>query len=134
MKTSSSRRLAMTAAALLGCLTAAGPALAQGQCSPGDCRITVTVNNCSIAVSPDPVVVNSPRNMRWEIVTPGYTFPADGSGIQFGDPQFELRNSPQANQVHIFNQKTRTGDFKYNVNVTASNGGACSLDPTVRNN
>lgn len=141
-----SHRIAMAAAALLACMAAAGPALAQHKpasasatpCNPGNCRITVTVNDCQaeggITVDPDNVAVNSARNMRWEIVTPGYVFAANG--IQFDPPhaQFEPRNSPKPNEIHIFNKKTQNGDFYYFVNVKKSGGGDCrQVDPFVRN-
>lgn len=117
---------------------AAGPAQAQSNCTTGNCRIAVTVSDCQrpggITVDQEMVVVNSARNMRWEIVTPGYVFPANG--IQFSPPhaQFEPKNSPKPNEVHIFNRKTQTGDFYYYINVTDSAGNACAqVDPTVRN-
>ena len=137
MNNNSSRRLATTAAALLGCFVAASPA--QEQCSPGNCRIAVTVTNCQapggITVDLDPVPVDSPRNMRWEIVTPGYVFPANGIDFSPPNAQFEPKNSPKANEVHIFNRKTQNGDFYYYINITDGSGNACArADPTVRNN
>jgi hypothetical protein len=131
------KHLVVLAASIIS--LAAGSAQAQGSCTPGNCRIIVTVNDCQrpggITVNQELVVVDSARNMRWEIVTEGYVFPANG--IQFSPPhaQFEPRNSPRPNEVHIFNRKTQTGDFYYYINVTDSNGNACTqVDPTVRNN
>jgi hypothetical protein len=141
-----SHRIAMAAALLLAGLSTSGcaqtkhaaPTTSPQECNPGNCRITVTVNDCQaeggIIINPDFVLVTSARNMRWEIVTPGFEFKANG--IQFDPPnaQFEPRNSPQPNEVHIHNNKTQAGDFYYYVNVKKTGGADCRpVDPFVRN-
>ncbi len=109
-------------------------------CNPGNCVLTVTVTDCEaeggISVDPETVVVNSARNMRWEIKpkNSGYVFAANG--IQFDPPnaQFQPRNSPSPDQVHLRNAKTSNGDFYYFVNIQRADGTACrQLDPFVRN-
>jgi len=146
MEHESPHRIGHMASALLGCFIAAGSAQAQHQpptsnpvqCNPGNCTITVTVNDCQrdggITVSPDFVMVTSARNMRWQIVPEGYVFTTDGIQIDPPDSQFVTRNSPKPNEFHIFNRKLQAGDFYYFVNVKEVNGGDCrQVDPYIRN-
>jgi hypothetical protein len=104
-------------------------------CNPGTCEITVKVNgDCrnadNITVDPPFVSVDSARNMRWTIATPGHEFTADG--IRFDPPnaQFEPRHSPRPNEFHLHDRKSENGDFYYWVNLK----GCAPKDPWVRNN
>ena len=140
------RAMAVLAAALGGmALTATGyaqraPAPAGKPCNPGNCVITVTVKDCQaeggISVDPITVTVSSARNMRWEIVPKNSGFVFADDGIKFDPPnaQFQPKNSPKPDEVHIHNAKTQLGDFYYFVNVKQADGTSCKpLDPFVRN-
>lgn len=136
-------------AAWLGTTMIAATVHAQGRppappakpCNPGNCVIKVKVADCQapggITIDPENVAVNSARNMRWEIEPRNSGFVFATSGIQF-DPahaQFQPRNSPRPDEVHIFNAKTERGEFYYFVNVNRVDGSACrQVDPFVRNN
>lgn len=109
------------------------PGLMAAPCTPGVCTIQVSIDRCNAAdgIRLDKPLVEVERavNMRWVIVTPGFEF--DGNGIEFDPPnaQFEVRNSPHPNEFRIHNNKSRTGDFYYFVNVK----GCVRHDPWVRN-
>lgn len=128
--------LAVTAVAL-----AQRPPAPPGRpCNAGNCVITVKVTDCQavggISVDPVTVVVSSARNMRWEISPKNLGFVFAANGIQFDPPnaQFQPKNSPKPDEIHIHNAKTQLGDFYYFVNVKQANGTSCKpLDPFVRN-
>ena len=110
--------------------TPAGPPV---PCNPGVCTLTVTVTSCGgvggITVNPPYVSVASPQNIRWNIVTPGFVFAANG--IEFDPPnaQFEPQHSPDATEFRLRNHHRQTGDFYYFVNVQ----GCLRADPWMRN-
>ncbi len=109
------------------------PGLGAAPCSPGNCEIRVTVENCNapggIKVDKPLVNVTQSVNMRWTIVTPGFVFSPNGIQFEPMNPQFEPRNNPQPNTFHIQNKKSLPGDFYCFVNVK----GCLPLDPWVRN-
>ncbi len=130
----------VTAAAILGvvaCSTAQVartlPAGAPVPCNPGICTINVTVASCGtaggITVDKPFVSVAGPQNMRWNIVTPGFVFAANG--IEFDPPnsQFQVQNSPDPAEFRIHNQRSQSGDFYYFINVQ----GCLRADPWIRN-
>ena len=111
------------------------PGLAASPCPPGICVIQVFVDR-SRCTGTDGITVDKPLvsatqavNMRWEIVTPGFVFAADGIVFDPPNPQFEPRNSPHPNEFRIQNTKSQTGYYKYTVNVL----GCTPYDPWVRN-
>jgi hypothetical protein len=107
--------------------------LVAAHCTPGNCEIRVTVDNCNalggIKVDKPLVDVTQSVNMRWTIVTPGFVFAPNGIQFDPTNPQFEPRNNPQPNAFHIHNKKSLPGDYYYSVNVK----GCLPLDPWVRN-
>lgn len=107
-----------------------GPAL---PCNPGVCEIQVTVvacgATCCSSVDKPFVAVDTARNMRWTIVTPGHVFASNGIAFDPPDPQFAPQHSPRPNEFRIHNAKASSGDFAYYVNVQ----GCEPLDPWVRN-
>ena len=111
------------------------PGLVASPCAPGVCVIQVFVDSgrCAGAdgISVDKPLVSATQavNMRWEIVTPGFVFAADGIVFDPPNPQFEPRNSPSPNEFRIHNTKSQTGDYKYTIKVQ----GCTPYDPWVRN-
>jgi hypothetical protein len=109
------------------------PGLAAAPCTPGVCTIQVFVDRCNAAdgirLDKPLIEVTSAVNMRWEIVTPGFVF--DANGIQFEPPnaQFDVQHSPRPNEFRIHNRKSQLGDFYYFVNVK----GCVRHDPWIRN-
>ena len=136
-----SHRLALLAVtlclALSGCALprVAPPGLAASPCPPGVCVIQVFVDSgrCAgadgISVDKPLVSANVAVNMRWEIVTPGFVFAADGIVFDPPNPQFEPRHNPMPNEFRIHNTKSQTGDYKYTIKVQ----GCTPYDPWVRN-
>jgi len=87
------------------------------ECHGNDCDITVTVNSCdNIVFEPDALSTDHAVNLRWTIVTEGYNFVED-SGIQFSDPQFEVKHAPHSNEFHVHDNKSTTGTFPYTVHL-----------------
>jgi hypothetical protein len=99
----------------------------------GVCVIKVTVNDCQasggIVVDKEFVSMRLPNNLRWEIVTAGFEFAANGIEFDPPNPQFEPRNSPRPNEFRLHNKKSANGDFYYFINVK----GCRQADPWVRN-
>ena len=114
------------------------PAPAGGGCTPGNCKVVVTVTSCTnITASPDPLLVGHANDIQWEFAaaTPGYSFPANG--IVFSDPQFVPKPGVTGNgKKFIVNDRhTSQGSFKYDVTVVPDGGGSpCTVDPRITNN
>lgn len=135
----SSHRLAFLAATLWltlsGCAQPkiAPPGLVPSTCPPGLCVIQVFVDSCTatdgIRVDKPLVSAGAAVNMRWEIVTSGFVFAADGIVFDPPNPQFAPQNNPTPGEFRMHNSKSQTGDYKYTVNVQ----GCTPLDPWVRN-
>ena len=99
-------------------------------CKANDCDIKVTVNSCgNYAFDPDGMWTDHAVNLRWTIVTPGYNFVA-ASGIQFSDPQFEVKNAPKTNEFHVHDNKSTTGTFNYTANIVEC---PQAVDPYIQN-
>ena len=142
MKSPLRRPTMLVTAAALACWTLAGcaaPGLRTGPvgrptpCTPGVCTIQVFVDNCQQAggIRLDKPFVETDRavNLRWEIVTPGFVFAADGIRLDPPDPQFQQQHSPHPNEFRLHNSKASNGDFYYFVNVQ----GCRQMDPWIRN-
>lgn len=102
-------------------------------CNAGVCEITVTVakcdSGCCASVDKPVVAVTSARDIRWEIVTPGFVFASNGIAFDPPNPQFVFKVSPHPNEFRVHDAKSLDGDFPYYVNVQ----GCAPLDPWVRN-
>lgn len=134
-------RMALFVAAL--CLTLSGcaqprmapPDLPASPCPPGLCVIKVFVDKDK-CTGKDGITVDKPLvstdlavNMRWEIMTLGFVFAADGIVFDPPNPQFEPRHNPTPAEFRIHNKKSQAGDFKYTIKVQ----GCTAFDPWVRN-
>ena len=104
-------------------------------CTSGVCKAQVTVIDCErgqLAVTPDPIDVDTPNNMQWTIVTPGFRFDAS-RGIVVSGPGFTSHGG-SGNKFMVHNGHERNGYFKYAVNVVRESGGACAVyDPYISN-
>jgi hypothetical protein len=123
---------------LLGC-ESMPKALAVG-CTPGICKVEVTVVDCVVSVQPDKLSVPLPRgakNIHWDIVGSDYVFAANGIVIERPDGEFdaaELSNAGKKFKWH--NKHTKPGSYKYSVNVmkTGVNPRVCPThDPFIAN-
>jgi hypothetical protein len=115
-------------------VTKAPPAdLLPSRCTPGVCVVQVFVDACTVAggirLDKPLVEVTDAVNMRWEIVTPGFEFDANGIAFDPPNPQFQVQQSPRSNEFRLHNAKSQSGDFYYSVNVK----GCVRHDPWVRN-
>jgi hypothetical protein len=98
-------------------------------------RVTVEVRNGAIVPGEDPIVIAGGSHViQWELVTPGYTFPADGIALKDGaNPEFS--NGHPANQGRFYqlnDRNSRVGDHHYTIRVDGAPP-VPPLDPTIRN-
>ena len=108
------------------------------KCTGGLCKIDVTVADCDGVggvANPDPLPVNGPNNIQWEVVTTGYRFTV--VGIRFVDPtQFPGPGSTAGGRKWmVHDDYSSTGDFKYSIRVfRESDNHECKLnDPLISN-
>ena len=123
---------------LLGC-ESMPRALAVG-CTPGICKVEVTVVDCVVWVQPPTLDVPQPRggkNIHWDIVSNDYVFAANGIVIDKPDAEFDLPDLSHPGKKFIWHDKhTKKGEYKYSVNVikTGVNPRACPThDPLISN-
>ena len=128
-----SRHYALAVLCCIGPLEiAAQPAQAATPCTPGVCKIQVTVDEsqtpCTVSVDKPDVSTTASVNLRWEIVGSSREFTDEG--IVFDEPdQFDSKqHKPQ--EIRFQDTHARTGDFHYWVYVKDCK----ALDPYVRNN
>ncbi len=127
-----SRDYALAVLCCIGPLAiAAQPAQASTPCTPGICKIQVTVDEshtpCTVSVDKPDVSTTASVNLRWEIVDSTREFTADG--IVFDEPdQFDSKQR-KPNEIRFHDKATQTGNFHYKVYVTDCD----VLDPYVRN-
>ncbi len=105
-------------------------------------RVTnVSVENGYIIVDQEPIVVHARGAIRWNITTPGYSFPANGiefknPGGQYGNPATEFTGCGAQGAGFACNaahSSPRTM-YRYTIRVVPSAGGAAiEFDPTVMN-
>ncbi len=129
-----SRDYAFAVLCCIGPLAFAAPSHASVPCTPGICKIQVTVDDsqtpCTVSLDKPDVSTTAPVNLRWNIVTrrdPAWVF--TDAGIVFDDPEQFVSKSHTGDEIRFQNKATRTGDFKYTVHVE----GCAPLDPYVRN-
>lgn len=118
-----------------------GPEIARG-CSPGNCNVSVTVVNCVVTVSPEPIKQPEPKNIKWTIDSPGFKFPPSGGppseGILITGYGFTLNPGVNGNQTQFKVHDDRTDKrprIKYLVQVIReADGQACPPhDPFINN-
>ncbi len=110
----------------------APPARAGVPCTPGICKIQVSVDEsqtpCTVSVDKPDLSTKQSVNLRWTIVGSRREFTEDG--IVFDDPeQFESKKR-KSNEIRYQDKATRKGDFHYTVYVKDCQ----PLDPYIRNN
>jgi hypothetical protein len=101
----------------------------------------VNIANNTIQPIGDIMVAGQSEVVFWTIVTPGYTFPANG--ISFVTPPLppadEFNCMPIAEEVFFCNDKNSTHGsgpktYKYTVTVNGSSSSPKPLDPQIINN
>jgi hypothetical protein len=98
-------------------------------------RVTVAIRNGAIVPSEDPIVIAGGSHViHWEIVTAGYTFPADGIALKGGaNPEFSNGHPASQGRFYQLNDRnSRAGDHAYSIRVNGSPP-VPPLDPTIRN-
>ena len=124
---------------LLGC-DSMPRALAE-PCTPGICKVEVTVVDCVVSVQPDPLPVPMPRggkDIHWDIVSNDYVFADNGIVLKTPDDEFDLPELKDARKKFKLHDKhTKWGDYPYSVNVIKTGGAdprACPThDPVISN-
>ena len=118
-----------------------GPEITRG-CSPGNCNVSVTVVNCAVTVSPDPITLPTSKNIKWTIDSSGFKFPPSGGppsdGILITGYGFTLNPGVNGNRTQFKVHDDRTDkrpNIKYVVQVIReADGQACPPhDPFINN-
>ena len=123
---------ATVVAAMASALLAAGPAQAQGS----ERVIEVRVANGQIQVPEQEVRINRRQGaIRWQLSTPGHTFPDNGIVIQNAGSAFD--NCKPLHQGTSFKCVRRghvdKARYKYEVNVNRGSTALPTLDPIIQN-
>lgn len=109
------------------------------ECTTANCRMEVTVTDCTISVSPPTLRVKLPRGekkMVWDLVSDDYMFSVNGIVIKNPAGQFDKPNlSAGGKQFKLRNKHTVAGDYNYTVSVvkTGDDPKICTLDPVIAN-
>lgn len=121
-------------AGLSACTTMSGIET-MANCPGSSCDATVSVGSCTdIRVTPEPIVVargNKPV-MRWNLVTPGWTFTDNGVNIRDHFGEFEGKLKESGTRFKWKNKNSKPGRYKYDVVVTDGRQ-TCPWDPWIVN-
>lgn len=101
--------------------------------------VSVSVTDGQVAVSPDPLQVQGEdRNLRFQLVTAGYSFPTLGSIVIEGGHKTQFPDAPvwvdaQTVTLRDRNCNRTPKTYKYTVAVLDSQGRRHTLDPEIKN-
>ena len=105
----------------------------------GACMVDITISPgatpCATA-NPDPLRVDRPGPMKFQIVTPGYHYsPSPGIAMKSNSGQFhDLPGQSNRTLAVLQNDHTALGQFPYSIEVDPDTGsGHCHVDPIVWN-
>ncbi len=122
-----SLRILMTVAVLACALPSYGQAAS-------DKSAQVSVTNGVISVNPDTLTMGKSNNkINWILVTPGYTFAANGIVIKNANGEYGDCDNQGAKFVCKKLKHIDKKQYKYDVNLINSSGQALSLDPIIIN-
>ena len=110
-------------------------------CTTATCSVTVTVSGAGcgggITVSPDPIILTKGKGvtLQWTIASPGWAFVAEkGIYINKPDAEFEgAKTAPDRKQYGVTFKNTKSGTYKYDINLVSDTKVPCSVDPTILN-
>lgn len=118
-----------------------GPTAGAGSCNRDPCHITVTVTNCSVTLSYDPLHVYAKNvNIHWSIDPESveYSFTDDGIVIKQDDAEFDDPRRTGGGKKFIWhNKNNKFGQpprpYKYVVNVMRGTMRCAPHDPQIVN-
>ena len=129
---------------LLGCTSALPRVATTADCRAQECRVAVSVTTsvpavCRATTVPSTLHVRSrgASVIAWDLEAAsehaGYRFPPNG--IVFNDPQgeFDCQSANQGMKFMCNNKHSKSGDYKYTVNVVRGSTSCIPLDPMIIN-